>query len=208
MLLKALEKDRARRYETANGLARDIERYLADEVVEARPPTSGYRLRKFVRRHKGQVIAAGLVLLALLAGIGGTTFGLVRAERQREIAQRQKDAPRRGRDWRASGSSRSRPRKTRLTRRSGSPKRCVTSCKTSSWARPTRKTRPMRCSRQAGRRRRRSSIRRSASCWTARRSNCPRTKSRRVSPNSRFFRPNCSKRLAIRIVASGNTTGQ
>ena len=68
VLLKALEKDRTRRYETANGLARDIERYLADEVVEARPPTSGYRLRKFVRRHKGQVIAAGLVLLALARG--------------------------------------------------------------------------------------------------------------------------------------------
>ena len=89
VLLKALEKDRARRYETANGLARDIERYLADEVVEARPPTSGYRLRKFVRRHKGQVIAASLVLFALLAGIGGTTFGLVRAERQRGIAEQQ-----------------------------------------------------------------------------------------------------------------------
>jgi serine/threonine protein kinase/tetratricopeptide (TPR) repeat protein len=89
VLLKALEKDRARRYETANGLARDIERYLADEVVEARPPSTGYRMRKFVRRHKGQVIAASLVLLALLAGIGGTTFGLVRAERQRGIAQQQ-----------------------------------------------------------------------------------------------------------------------
>ena len=80
VLLKALEKDRTRRYETANGLARDIQRYLADEVVEARPPSAGYRLRKFVRRHKVQVIAAGLVLLALLAGIAGTTFGLIRAE--------------------------------------------------------------------------------------------------------------------------------
>ena len=88
VLMKALEKDRTRRYETANGLARDIERYLADEVVEARPPTSGYRLRKFVRRHKGQVIAASLVLLALLAGIAGTTFGLVRAERQRDAERR------------------------------------------------------------------------------------------------------------------------
>ena len=79
VLLKALEKDRTRRYETANGLARDIQRYLADEVVEARPPSTGYRLRKFVRRHKGQVIAASLVLVALLAGIAGTTFGLFKA---------------------------------------------------------------------------------------------------------------------------------
>jgi eukaryotic-like serine/threonine-protein kinase len=78
IVMKALEKDRTRRYETANGLARDIQRYLDDEVVEARPPSAGYRMRKFVRRHKAQVIAAGLVLLALLAGIAGTTWGLVR----------------------------------------------------------------------------------------------------------------------------------
>jgi serine/threonine protein kinase/tetratricopeptide (TPR) repeat protein len=81
IVMKSLEKDRTRRYETANGLARDIQRYLDDEVVEARPPSTGYRLRKFVRRHKGQVIAAGLVLLALLAGIAGTTWGLVREAR-------------------------------------------------------------------------------------------------------------------------------
>jgi serine/threonine protein kinase len=58
LVMKALEKDRTRRYETANGLARDIQRYLADEVIEARPPSVGYRVSKFVRRHKGQVIAA------------------------------------------------------------------------------------------------------------------------------------------------------
>jgi serine/threonine protein kinase len=79
VLLKALEKDRGRRYETANGLARDIERYLADEVVEARSPSTTYRLRKLVRRHKAEVIAASLVLVALLAGIAGTTFGLFHA---------------------------------------------------------------------------------------------------------------------------------
>ena len=63
VVMKALEKDRTRRYETANGFARDIQRYLADEVVEARPPSRGYRLKKFVKRNKGQVIAASLVLL-------------------------------------------------------------------------------------------------------------------------------------------------
>src|SRR5271166_6078225 len=66
IVMKALEKDRTRRYETVNGLARDIQRYLSDEVVEARPPSAGYRLRKFVRRNKAQVTAAGLVFLALL----------------------------------------------------------------------------------------------------------------------------------------------
>ncbi len=78
IVMKALEKDRTRRYETANGLARDIQRYLDDEVVEARPPSTGYRIGKFVRRHRAQVMAAGLVLLALLAGIAGTTWGLIR----------------------------------------------------------------------------------------------------------------------------------
>ena len=81
IVMKALEKDRTRRYETASGFARDIQRYLDDEVVEARPPSTGYRIGKFVRRHKGQVIAAGLVLLALLAGIAGTTWGLIREAR-------------------------------------------------------------------------------------------------------------------------------
>src|SRR5262249_48558046 len=57
IVMKALEKDRSRRYETANGLARDLQRYLADELVDARPPSTGYRLRKFLRRHKGRVIA-------------------------------------------------------------------------------------------------------------------------------------------------------
>jgi serine/threonine protein kinase/tetratricopeptide (TPR) repeat protein len=81
LVLKALEKDRTRRYDTANGLARDIQRYLADEVVEARPPSVGYRLSKFVRRHKGEVLAASLVLLTLVAGVIGTSLALVQAKR-------------------------------------------------------------------------------------------------------------------------------
>ena len=85
IVMKALEKDRTRRYETANSLARDIQRYLNDEVVEARPPSTGYRFGKFIRRHKGQVIAAGLVLLALLAGIAGTTVGLIRESRAKAL---------------------------------------------------------------------------------------------------------------------------
>src|SRR5260370_10098506 len=79
VVMKCLEKQRDRRYETANGLARDIQRYLADEVVEARPPSAGYRLKKFVRRHKGQVVAASLVLLTLIGGIFGSSARLVHA---------------------------------------------------------------------------------------------------------------------------------
>ena len=58
VVMKCLEKQRERRYETANGLARDIQRYLADEAVEARPPSAGYRLGKFLKRNKGPVLAA------------------------------------------------------------------------------------------------------------------------------------------------------
>jgi len=69
VVMKCLEKHRERPYETASGLARDIQRYLADEAVEARPPSAGYCLSKFVRRHKGQAIAANLILLSLLGGL-------------------------------------------------------------------------------------------------------------------------------------------
>jgi serine/threonine protein kinase/tetratricopeptide (TPR) repeat protein len=81
IVMKALEKDRNRRYETANGFAMDVERYLADEPVLACPPSAGYRFRKFARRNKGPVLAASLVLLSLVGGMLGTTFGLIRAEK-------------------------------------------------------------------------------------------------------------------------------
>jgi serine/threonine protein kinase len=87
IVMRCLEKRRDRRYETANGLARDVQRYLANEVVEARPPSVSYRLSKFVRRHKGQVIAASLVLLALVGGTVGTTLGLFEAWRLEKIAR-------------------------------------------------------------------------------------------------------------------------
>jgi hypothetical protein len=90
VVMKCLEKQRDRRYETANGLARDLQRYLADEPVEARPPSAGYRFRKFVRRHKGSAIAASLVVVALVTGMAGTTWQWIRAERARadEAGQR------------------------------------------------------------------------------------------------------------------------
>jgi serine/threonine protein kinase/tetratricopeptide (TPR) repeat protein len=83
IVMKSLEKERTRRYETANGFAQDVQRYLAGEPVLAVPPRTGYRLKKFVKRHKGRVLAAGLVLAALVAGVVGTTFGMFRAEQAR-----------------------------------------------------------------------------------------------------------------------------
>src|SRR5688572_9795194 len=79
IVMKALEKDRRRRYETANGFAADVQRYLADETVQACPPSAIYRLKKFARRNKGPMLAASLVLLVLVAGIVGTTWGMVEA---------------------------------------------------------------------------------------------------------------------------------
>jgi serine/threonine protein kinase len=79
IVMKALEKDRTRRYETASALALDLQRYLADEPVLACPPSAAYRLRKFARRHRGPVLAVSLVLLALLIGMIGMIWGLIRA---------------------------------------------------------------------------------------------------------------------------------
>ncbi len=83
IVMKALEKDRTRRYETANGFAADVLRYLSGEAVLAHPPSRSYRVKKFVRRNKGQVVAGGLVFFALLVGITGTTLGLFEANRAR-----------------------------------------------------------------------------------------------------------------------------
>src|SRR5206468_7159384 len=70
IVMKALEKDRNRRYESANSFARDLQRYLADEPVQACPPSVGYRLRKFVRRNKAGFAMAAVVMLAVLFVVG------------------------------------------------------------------------------------------------------------------------------------------
>ena len=75
IVMKALEKDRNRRYETANGFAVDVQRYLADEPVLACPPSVGYRLRKFARRNKVSLAVAAMVLFFLVllgSGVGWT----------------------------------------------------------------------------------------------------------------------------------------
>src|ERR1019366_720122 len=81
IVMKCLEKDRTRRYETANGLAMDLQRHLHDEPVVARPPGAGYRFRKMARRHKLAFAAVTAVALALGLGIIGSTWQAVRARR-------------------------------------------------------------------------------------------------------------------------------
>jgi serine/threonine protein kinase/WD40 repeat protein len=83
IVMKCLEKDRNRRYHTANGLAMDLERYLADEAVLACPPSAGYRLRKFARRHKAAVITVLAVVASLLVAVValGVSAMLIKGER-------------------------------------------------------------------------------------------------------------------------------
>jgi len=103
IVMKALEKDRNRRYETANDFAKDLQRYLHDEPVQACPPSSWYRFRKFVRRNKQAVFAATFIVLALVAGVIGTTWSLIREqqysqelqaahERERQLNERARQA--------------------------------------------------------------------------------------------------------------------
>jgi hypothetical protein len=88
IVMKALDKDRSRRYETANGLARDIERYLHDEPVEACPPSAAYRLRKMARRNKAGLIAlgAGIATLLLLVIVLAISNRMIAAERNEKAA--------------------------------------------------------------------------------------------------------------------------
>ncbi|MHC4220365.1 MAG: serine/threonine protein kinase [Planctomycetota bacterium] len=87
--MKAMEKDRTRRYETANGLAMDIRRHVADEPVLATPPSPAYRMRKFVRRNRTAVTGGGVIAAALVLGLAFASLGLVSAKRSEAVAQTQ-----------------------------------------------------------------------------------------------------------------------
>jgi serine/threonine protein kinase len=86
IVMKTLEKDRTRRYETANGLALDIQHYLADEPVLAGPPSAAYRARRFLRRHRMGTLAALLVFGALAIGLVAASVGFIQASRERNRA--------------------------------------------------------------------------------------------------------------------------
>jgi tetratricopeptide (TPR) repeat protein len=90
IVMKCLEKDRNRRYETASTLANDVLHYLNDEPVTAGPPSRLYRAGKFIRRNKAGVITTAAILAGLVAGICGTTIGLVSQSRQRVTAERER----------------------------------------------------------------------------------------------------------------------
>ena len=135
IVMKAIEKDRTRRYETANGFARDIERYLAGDPVEAGPPSASYRLRKYARKHRAALVTAAAFAALLATAAAVSTWQAVRAtvaerhalaeaerakaaesqtahERDRAVAAEAQTAHERDR-----ASRPSRPRGTRLPRR-------------------------------------------------------------------------------------------
>jgi tetratricopeptide (TPR) repeat protein len=90
IVMKCLEKDRSRRYETASALAADVRRHLTGEPVMAAPPSGVYRLRKFVRRHRVGVWAGAAIGAGLLLGMVGLSVGLVRAERARAAVEQER----------------------------------------------------------------------------------------------------------------------
>jgi tetratricopeptide (TPR) repeat protein len=87
IVMKALEKDRNRRYESAGAFAADVRHYLADEPVLACPPSAGYRLRKFARRHKRALATATVLGLATLVAVGGVAWSIGWANRDRAARQ-------------------------------------------------------------------------------------------------------------------------
>jgi tetratricopeptide (TPR) repeat protein len=91
IVMKALEKDRRRRYETANGFAMDVQRYLADEAVQACPPSTAYRLRKFVRRNKVALATTAAVAVTLVLATVISIWQAIRAtqaQAQAEVSRR------------------------------------------------------------------------------------------------------------------------
>lgn len=88
--MKCLEKERSRRYDSAAAMARDLERYLSDEAVEAGPPSAAYRMSKFVRRNRALVAVVAIAFMLLAGATVATGWGLSRAERERESADRER----------------------------------------------------------------------------------------------------------------------
>jgi serine/threonine protein kinase len=91
VVMRALDKDRSRRYESASALAADVERYLADEPVEACPPSAGYRLRKFWRRHRRTMVTVGMVGLSLVIATAVSTWEAIDARDAKLQAEADRD---------------------------------------------------------------------------------------------------------------------
>jgi tetratricopeptide (TPR) repeat protein len=98
LVMRALEKDRDRRYESASALAADLERYLSDEPVEAGPPSAAYRLRKYVRRNRRALGTVGIVAAALVVATGVSAWQAVIAREAQHQAEADRDRAKKAED--------------------------------------------------------------------------------------------------------------
>ena len=92
IVMKALEKDRSRRYQSAGEFADDVNRFLCGEPVEAHPPSRRYRVKKFISKNRGLATSVAAVTLVLMAGIAGTSYGFIKANAATELALQEKAA--------------------------------------------------------------------------------------------------------------------
>jgi tetratricopeptide (TPR) repeat protein len=120
IVMKALEKDRRRRYETANDFAADLMRYLTHQPVEAGPPSAWYRFRKAARRNRVALVTSAVVATALVLGTAVSTWMAVRATRAEQVARQQRDAATAARE--AEGRARQRAEDAERTARAEADK--------------------------------------------------------------------------------------
>ena len=99
IVLRAMAKDRTRRYETANALAMECRRHLEHQPILARPPSAGYLLRRFVRRNRTSVLAASVAILGIIAGATAATIGFIRATEAERVATREAETARQTADF-------------------------------------------------------------------------------------------------------------
>jgi WD40 repeat protein len=116
---KALEKDRTRRYASAAGMAADIQRYLKDEPIAARPPSATYQLRKFTRRHKALVASGAVVIVVLVGGVAASIWQAARAGSERDRAVQAEEKTRQERDRAVTAEQTSSNERNRATEAEG-----------------------------------------------------------------------------------------
>ena len=127
IVMKALEKDRTRRYETPNSLARDITNFLNDEPVEACPPSTRYRLSKLARKHRAALATVAMIAMFLTVGAGVSAWQAFRATRAERLAESRlrgchhRQRPHHGSSGRGKQRARSGARRTQAGRRAGRP---------------------------------------------------------------------------------------